>query len=69
MNKEKTSFLFLLGGITLLVIGNSPATLLPFIVGTLEEGFNLSKQSVGLVVSTELVAMAISAIFFWGSSF
>jgi len=64
VNKEKTSFLFLLGGITLLVIGNSPATLLPFIVGTLEEGFNLSKQSVGLVVSTELVAMAISAIFF-----
>ena len=64
MNKNKSSFLVLLGGITLLVIGNSPATLLPFIVGTLEEGFNLSKQSVGSVVSTELIAMAISAIFF-----
>ena len=64
MNKEKTSFLVIVGGISLLVIGNSPATLLPFTVGTLEEGFNLSKQSIGLVVSIELIAMAISAIFF-----
>ena len=64
MNKDKSSFLVLLGGITLLVIGNSPATLLPFTVGTLEEGFNLNKQSVALVVSIELIAMAISAIFF-----
>ena len=64
MNKEKTSFLVIVGGISLLVIGNSPATLLPFTVGSLEEGFNLSKQSIGLVVSIELIAMAISAIFF-----
>ena len=64
MNKDKSSFLVILGGITLLVIGNSPATLLPFTVGTLEEGFNLNKQSVGLVVSIELIAIAISAIFF-----
>ncbi|MBK49470.1 MAG: hypothetical protein CL768_00305 [Chloroflexi bacterium] len=64
MNKEKTSLFTILGGITLLIIGNAPATILPFIVGTLEEGFNLTKQSIGLVVSTELVAIAISAIFF-----
>ena len=48
----------------MLVIGNSPATLLPFIVGTLEDGFNLNKQATGSVVSTELIAMSLSAIFF-----
>jgi len=64
VNKNKSSFLVILRGITLLVIGNSPATLLPFTVGTLEEGFHLNKQSVGLVVSIELIAIAISAIFF-----
>ena len=30
-----------MGGVALLVIGNSPATLLPFIVGTLEDGSNV----------------------------
>ncbi len=64
MLKKDSSLPALLGGITLLVIGNAPATILPFIVGTLEEGFNLSKQSIGLVVSTELIAIAMSAIFF-----
>ena len=53
-----------MGGVALLVIGNSPATLLPFIVGTLEDGFNLNKQTTGSVVSTELIAMSLSAIFF-----
>ena len=52
-----------MGGVALLVIGNSPATLLPFIVGTLEDGFNLNKQATGSVVSTELIAMSLSAIF------
>ena len=56
--------LTLLGGVALLVIGNSPATLLPFIVGTLEDGFNLDKQTTGSIVSTELIAMSLSAIFF-----
>ena len=55
--------LTLLGGVALLVIGNSPATLLPFIVGTLEDGFNLDKQTTGSIVSTELIAMSLSAIF------
>ena len=54
-----------MGGVALLVIGNSPATLLPFIVGTLEDGFNLDKQKTGSIVSTELIAMSLSAIFFW----
>ena len=53
-----------MSGVALLVIGNSPATLLPFIVGTLEDGFNLNKQATGSVVSTELIAMSLSAIFF-----
>ena len=53
-----------MGGVALLVIGNSPATLLPFIVGTLEDGFNLNKQATGSVVSTELIVMSLSAIFF-----
>ena len=50
-----------MGGVALLVIGNSPATLLPFIVGTLGDGFNLNKQATGSVVSTEL----IKCHFFW----
>jgi len=53
-----------MGGVALLVIGNSHATLLTFIVGTLEDGFNLNKQATGSVVSTELIVMSLSAIFF-----
>ena len=56
--------LALIGGVALLVIGNSPATLLPFIVGTLEDGFGLDKQTTGSIISTELMAMSFSAILF-----
>jgi hypothetical protein len=53
-----------MGGVALLVISNSPATHLPFSLGTLEDGFNLNKQTTGSVVSTELIVMSLSAIFF-----
>ena len=51
-------------GVALLVIGNSPGTHLPFSLGTLEDGFNLNKQTTGSVVSTESIVMSLSAIFF-----
>ena len=47
-----------------LLLGNSHATPLPFSLGTLEDGFNLNKQATGSVVSTELIVMSLSAIFF-----
>ena len=54
-----------MGGVALLVIGNSPATHLSFSLGTLEDDFNLNKQTTGSVVSTESIVMTLSAIFFW----
>ena len=54
----------IVGGIMILIAGNSPATILPFIVGTLEDGFSLSRSQVGLIVSSELLSIAFSSILF-----
>ena len=48
----------------ILIAGNSPATILPFIVGTLEDGFSLTKSQVGFIVSSELLSIAFSSIIF-----
>ena len=54
----------IVGGIMILIAGNSPATILPFIVGTLEDGFSLTKYQVGFIVSSELLSIAFSSIIF-----
>ena len=58
------TYLALFGAICILLIGNSPSVISPFIVGSFEDYFNLSKQSVGNLMSLELGLMAISSIFF-----
>ncbi|GIS32795.1 MAG: hypothetical protein Ct9H90mP4_07090 [Gammaproteobacteria bacterium] len=40
------TYLALFGAICILLIGNSPSVISPFIVGSFEDYFNLSKQSV-----------------------
>ena len=61
MNKGSS---LIIGAITLLVIGNSPSVILPFMVGSIEDQFNLTKQGVGNLMTLELSMMAISSIFF-----
>ena len=61
MNK---TYLALFGAICILLIGNSPSVISPFIVGSFEDYFKLSKQSVGNLMSLELGLMALSSIFF-----